>query len=377
MFEIILFLLVGSGSNNNHYKVFIIDEVHMLSISAFNALLKSIRRTTAFMLFLFYVPPKFIRFLILLFLVASVLILRELVYSEMVKKLEYIVKQENIKIDKGVLESIAQHADGYLRDAESLLGQIIAISGKEITQEEADLVIPRSDLNEIVSLFEYLSKKDSGKAIQLINTLVDNGINLKNFTADVIELLRKIMISKINPALVTNLGLDFGEALEMRISEVSAKLELDQVINFIERFSQAMLEIKNSFIIQLPLELAIVELCLSSKTINTNSVPSSVPVPLSINSYSVKNIKVDSVVKPKDEKINVSSVSKESSNNSISNFSKEEIKKRWSEVLIKVKPFNHSLSFVLQSCEISAVANSCLNLTFKYKFHQDGLIIRR
>jgi len=85
--------------------------------------------------------------------------------GDLVKKLEYIVKEEKIKIDKSILEAIARQSEGHMRDAESLLGQVVAIGGKEITREEANLVIPRSDLEDALNLIDYLSGKDATAAI--------------------------------------------------------------------------------------------------------------------------------------------------------------------------------------------------------------------
>jgi len=346
------------SSNSSHYKVFIIDEVHMLSISAFNALLKVLEE-----------PPQHVIFILCtteIHKVPNTIISRcqrfdfkHISVADMVKKLDYIVHQENIKIDKSILESVARHSDGYMRDAESLLGQIIAIGGDEITQEEADLVIPKNDLNEIVTLLEYLSKKDVIKAIQLVNNLADNGINLKNFVVDTVELLRQMMLGKVNPSLSSSLGLDFGESLEMKLSQVSAELSLEQILRFIEKFNSIIAEVKNSFIAQLPLELAIIEFSLAGEVKRSFVAPTPVATPKAV---SVKTeIKTDT--KTKEETVTVSS--------SGVSLNRDQILAKWSEVVAKVKPLNHSLSFALQACEVSAIQDAKLHLTFKYRFHQD------
>ena len=175
------------------YKVFVIDEVHMLSISAFNALLKVLEE-----------PPSNVIFVLCtteVHKVPSTIISRcerfdfkRVNMADMVKKLNYIAEQEGIKVDKEILEQVARHAEGYVRDAESLLGQLVAISGKEITQKEADLVLPRSDLDMILDLLDKLVKKDVSKSVRIVNNLVDNGVDLKKFTSDLIEVLRKLML---------------------------------------------------------------------------------------------------------------------------------------------------------------------------------------
>ncbi|MCG2695411.1 hypothetical protein L6248_00540 [Candidatus Parcubacteria bacterium] len=160
------------------------------------------------------------------------------------------------------MESIARQSGGHMRDAESLLGQIVAIGGKEITQEEADLVIPRNDLNEVINFIDFLIKKDSASCIKLINKLMDEGMDLKMFLNDLIEILRKIMLTKINPALTQKFGLELGESLEIKLGDISGGLNLERLLVIIERFMKARNEIKGSFIIQLPVELAAAELCM-------------------------------------------------------------------------------------------------------------------
>ncbi len=152
---------------NSKYKVFIIDEVHMLSISAFNALLKVIEEPPARVIFILCTTE--------VHKVPTTIISRcqrfdfkRISVSDIVKKLNYIIKAEDIKIDKSILEAIARQSGGHMRDAESLLGQVIAIGGKEVTQAEADLVIPRSDLGEVLNLIGFIEKKDAGSAIRLI-----------------------------------------------------------------------------------------------------------------------------------------------------------------------------------------------------------------
>jgi len=335
------------------YKVFIIDEVHMLSISAFNALLKTLEE-----------PPENVIFILCtteVHKMPSTIISRcqrfdfkKLNVGDIVAKLKYIIQKENIKVDKNILESIARHSEGYMRDAEGLLGQIVAISGKDITQKEADLIIPRSDINEIVNLIEMLVKKDSASAVRLVNKLVDEGVDLKAFVGDLIEVLRKILISKVNPGLEESLGLELGESLEMKINNVSSQITINQLIIFLNKFLITRNAVSSSFIIQLPLELAALELCLEG-------------------GGSVGVVRSDSIGN-KEEKKEVEV--KDSNKNSLTNESTkiDYILSKWGEVLAKVKTQNHSLSFILKACKpLKINEDGKLCLSFKYKFHKERL----
>jgi len=366
------------GSDKNKYKVFIIDEVHMLSISAFNALLKLLEE-----------PPRQVIFILCtteIHKIPNTIIsrcqrfdFRRIGLADMVKKMEHIVKSEGIKVDAKILETIARHSDGYMRDAESLLGQILSISDQEITEKEADLVIPHNDFKEIINFIDYLNKKDASKAIRLINNLIDNGINLKNFTVDLIEVLRKMMLAKISPNLADSLGLDYGESLELQINDL--KLELAQIVRFIEKFNEAHNNLRNSFITQLPLELAVVDLCAEAKPVANiyTSQPS-----VNITSTPIINKSAEKLVTPNIGANPSVAITPEVTPIATAvaplrplepfDSSLDMVVKNWNEVIARVKPLNHSLSFVLQTARVTGFHGNVIDLTFKYKFHKDRIV---
>ncbi len=338
------------------YKVFIIDEVHMLSASAFNALLKIIEE-----------PPKYVVFILCtteIHKVSTTIISRcqrfdfkKINTSDMLKKLSYVVKNEKIIVSKEILESIARQAEGHMRDAESMLGQIMAIGEKEITQEEADLVIPRNDLNEVLNLLSYLAKKDAANAIRLINKLIGEGVNFKTFLNDCIEFFRKLLLIKISPSLSTQFTNEYGEALEIRINESAKLFSLEQIIDYTEKFILAKSSLKDYFIEQLPIELVIAEICSSQSTVNfipkvaETKTPNDTPI---INKMPIN--------KPVDNFVNT--------DNEV-NLSIEQIMAKWNEVLAKIKQHNHSLSFILRVCQPRNISGNQLNIAFKYKFHKE------
>jgi len=349
------------------FKVFIIDEVHMLSISAFNALLKLLEE-----------PPNNTIFILCTteaHKIPDTILSRterfdfkRISASDIVKKLQYICSKEKIKIDISILENIARQSGGHMRDAESLLGQVVSIGGNEVSAEEADLVIPRSDINEVINLVEMLSKKDAGSAIGLVNKLLDDGISLKRFLSELIELLRKIMLSKIDQGLAEKFGLELGESTELRTAELSMKLQLDFLISIIERFLLVQTEMKGAFIEQLPLEIAIAELCLTESSIKTNEQNKPVQYsnapkyPTSATNFQTKN-----PPKPQVSQNNVNTQTE------AIDLNKNEIQKKWNEVLTKVKTHNHSLSFILKACQPKDLKDNKLCLAFKYKFHKERI----
>jgi len=356
----------------NKYKVFIIDEVHMLSPSAFNALLKIMEE-----------PPEFVVFILCtteIHKVPNTIISRcqrfdfkRIGINDMVKRLTYIARADEIKVDKEVLEMIARQSEGHMRDAESLLGQLVSLGGKEITRAEADLVIPRTDLGEAINLIGYLAKKDAGQGIKLVNDLLDNGIDLKTFTTNLVEILRKLLIAKINPALAEKLVLELGESLEIKLNEAGRDLTPEKIAVWLERFSEARQQIKNSFILQMPLELAIIELTSERPILKSNPVPAPMSAPAPSAPFNPANFRPQMFnARPAvavNQTTQVSPAPKVAVANP--NLTAEEIKQKWSEVLVKIKRYNHSLSFVLRACEPRDLNGNQLCLAFKYKFHKE------
>lgn len=337
-------------------RVFIIDEVHMLSLSAFNALLKIVEE-----------PPKHVLFILCTteaHKVPATIISRcqrfdfkRISPIEIVKKLSLIAAQEGVEVSREVLEDVARQSSGHLRDAESLLGQVLALGDKKIGVEEAELVLPRHHHQEALDLIEYLAKRNPGGAVSLINQLADNGVSFKNFLEEILMMLRKIMLQSVQPGLAERLGLDFGEQLEIRIGELAGEFSLTACLRALRRFLEVAQE-RSSAIPQLPLEMAVVELCTNADEAITGSTP--------VHSTSLRR----AAVTP-------SHVEKQSTQANLPpapDLSAAEVASRWPEVLVKIKKYNHSLSFVLQNCVPQDLKSGVLALSFKYKFHRDRIL---
>ena len=353
-------------------KVFIIDEVHMLSISAFNALLKIIEE-----------PPSYVVFILCTTEIQKVpgtvisrcerFDFKRISVSEIVIKLNNIASAEKISIDASVLEAVARRSGGHLRDAESLLGQIFALGDKKISAEQAELVLPHYNSYEAINLLDYLGKKDAAKAVSLVNNLIDSGVNFKTFTEEIISLLRKIMLNKLSPELADNLGLDLGESLEKRLTEVASHLGWEQIFAFTRRFLESASDNKSPLIPQLPLELSIVELCFNLTQPPTDSAAPVVPnlrretiMPAFKKNNDVPFIKAET-----SRPLNYASLPSQSEIDPKINLGATEVLAKWPEFLVKIKKYNHSLSFVLQNCQPQEIKDGKLALIFKYKFHHD------
>ena len=177
------------------YKIYIIDEVQMLSTSAFDALLKTIEEPPENVVFVFAttapqeVPPTILsrcqRF-----------DFRRIAFDDLVKYVKDIAKKEKIKITDDAVFILARKADGSARDCLSLLDQVIAYGGDEVTKESVEKTLGLVDQETLFELSEIISKKETQKGITLLNALVDSGTDIPEFVSGFLDHLRNILVAK-------------------------------------------------------------------------------------------------------------------------------------------------------------------------------------
>jgi len=247
------------------YKVFIIDEVHMLTREAFNALLKTLEEPPSHAIFILATTE--------IHKVPQTIISRcqrfdfhKLTLNKIVERLKGIAKAEGVKIDQQALELIALNADGAARDAESLLGQVMAMEDKDITLTEAQTILGTADISAVIEAIGFLISKDLPGALGFINKLVEDGYELGQFAKLLVNYLRKAMIlaawqsgreqDKIRALVAPELT---DEQFKI-ILEQGKKFTGADFIKTIRLFMRAENEIKSAALPQLPLELAMVEL---------------------------------------------------------------------------------------------------------------------
>lgn len=225
------------------FKVYIIDEVHMLTTEAFNALLKTLEEPPAHALFILCTtePHK---------LPATVvsrclrLKFRRASDQEMARALKRVVKAEKLKLKDEVLALISQQSDGSFRDGVKLLEQL-SFKSKVISLKRAQTLLGQGQEQEWL---KYLQARQLEPALQWLSQAVEQGIDLVNFGRTVLELLRQSWLAKY--------GLGQGQDLGFSEPELKALIEL---------LAPAVLGVKTAVIPQLPLELAVVDWCQSLK----------------------------------------------------------------------------------------------------------------
>ena len=184
---------IDTRPSRGKYRVFIIDEVHMLSASAFNALLKTVEEPPAHVKFILATTnPEKIPETILSRVQRYDF--RRVTLSEIVARLESIAAQEGIKPGDGLLRSLAEMAEGGVRDALGKLDQLVAFAGESPTVEDAERVFGLVSRKGLLELLEALSKGDAARGINFAEEVFDGGKDVAEVLAALIGLTRQLMI---------------------------------------------------------------------------------------------------------------------------------------------------------------------------------------
>lgn len=313
-------------------KTYIIDEVHMLTKEAFNALLKTLEE-----------PPENVFFILCtteIHKIPETIISRcqrfdfkRIDVKTIMTRLNYIAQMEGIASEDGAIDLIAKHAEGGMRDAIGLLEQM-SIDGKLGTNHV------RSHLgitghSTITTLIDLLEKKELTKALHVINEVHNEGYDLTSFTREILECLRDRLITSV------------------QIGEQTAFTK--EVLEMIERFEDARDGLRNTVIPQLPLEIAAIKICGDRAEIRAEVMP-------------VELIQAPEVTAKanEEEKETIKTVKQEYEHEHLKDG---DITKHWARVLEHVSP--PSLMRSLSDARVAGESDSTVKLTFGSQFHMD------
>lgn len=325
-------------------KIYIIDEAHMLTTEASNALLKTLEEPPSHVVFILATtnPEKLIdtihsRVVKINFTKAT--------KSEIVRSLERVVKGEKLKVNEDVLEVIAKASDGAFRDAVKILETLIS----ENIKLEKDIVSEFLFKNkgfEVEIFISLLAKKEAKSLLDSIQDFISKGVSVENVIFEITQRLRE--------GLLSNFGI--GE-------DKLAGFTKDELIYLIELFSEASKEITDSLIEELPLEIAVIKWCEGG----TNSVSNHDDVEELEETLTLevkKTIKNDA-----NEEVNEKEAEPSVNLKELKQVS-EDI---WKMVLTKIHPINASIEALLRSSKPMGFDGQSLKLGVFYKFHKERL----
>ncbi|MFQ7800758.1 MAG: DNA polymerase III subunit gamma/tau [Coprobacillus cateniformis] len=175
------------------YKVYIIDEVHMMSTGAFNALLKTLEEPPAHVVFILATtePHKILPTIISR---CQRFDFMKLSLTEIVNRMKSVVEQENYICDDEALEMIAKLADGGMRDALSILEQCLAYNDQHLTVQDVNHIYGIVSLENKIDFIKVLLSKDMKKSLFILDEMKTNGIDIKRLTLDLVDILKDIII---------------------------------------------------------------------------------------------------------------------------------------------------------------------------------------
>lgn len=348
-------------------KVYIIDEVHMLTAEAFNALLKTLEEPPGHVVFILCtteshkVPETILsRCLRIQF--------RKATEEELVRSFERIIKKEGLSADKEALILIAGLSDGSFRDGVKILEEMVSISKNEkITKDLVESKYQISSMEyQIAQMIRNFENRETKGALEGVSKLANDGIDIGHFMQNLIETLHNSLLLKA--------GVEGGSGFIVH----SLKLEIEDLKRLIELLSKAHSELKYAVLPQIPLELVIVEWTINARQPRvSDDARLQNPNNQSLKPVSLSKSRLQSEPKPtfsssesglprsdKDSSPNVAQqdMAKYSENDAL-----------WHALIDKVKAYNHSIAGVLRGCSIKSYDSKSLIIETNFKFHKEKL----
>ncbi len=341
------------------YKTYIIDEVHMLSTNAFNALLKTLEEPPEHAIFILatteiHKVPKTIlsrcqRFDFARFSTDII-----------VKKLSIISKKEKINISPEALEMIATVADGGMRDAESLLAQVFALGNKNIKVKEVSQILGTTTAINIINFINALVYTDIEAGLQIINNTIRNGYNMETFIRSIIDKLRILLFLSINTKNDNIKNLISVPKEEINDLQNLAKQSTPKIIiTMIEECTTALQKTKNTTILQLPLEIAVINIC--SNLTKSQKTTTNIHSEISSTETKTKSKQTTKKIDNEIEEETQSDVSKDNQT-------------KWKKCVKQLETQNKSLASLILQCDLKEITTEIITLTTTFSFYKDKIL---
>ncbi len=377
------------------YKVYVLDEAHMLTTEAFNALLKTLEE-----------PPDYIIFVLATTDVHKMLPtvlsrcqrfdFKRISTRQIVERLLYVSEQEHIKLERPAAELIARIAAGGMRDALSLLDQALAYAGEEISLAQVQSMLGLADPRAIFRLITSIAELNSSAVLHLIHELSEAGADLRQLNSQVVEYWRALMLARAGADVAAILDLTEDETREVK--QLSQLFGLEELTACARIFAQNDLLQKNQGTPQLGLELASLE-CIEvhRRTQSGQLVPSiqlrpaiSQPVaqaggsdhletrsprlPQAQKSTVSKNIveSVDAAVSPVEEKKEVQPSHSQSDGSKLA-LTVQRVSDAWESVIKRTRQkTSPAMLSMLRSCKIIGIESRTEQTVVVVQFDKEG-----
>ncbi len=325
------------------YKIYIIDEVHMLSNSAFNALLKTLEEPPEHVIFVLATtePHK---------IPATVLSrcqrfdFRRLFVQEIKGRLEEISREEGVQVEDGALTLMARSAGGGMRDAISLLDQLISYGSGRITREQVMDVLGTVDESRIAALVDALGKKDKAVALRTLNEMIDGGVEPKQLATQIVSFLRDLLLLRSGGKSLLDLPQESVELLE----RLAPEFTLDTLLLAVRKFEEAVRSPGAAAYPSLPLELAVLE------TVAALERPPA-PRPTAVPPARPAPAKRAEAARPKASPAPVRTGN------------------TWRDLLSILGKYDRTVQAIMRSGNLLEMSDDRVVISFRYRFHKDKM----
>ena len=279
------------------YKVYIIDEVHMMTSGAFNALLKTLEEPPAHVVFILATTEAH--------KVLPTIVSRCQRYDfskvddeDIIKRLKEIFAKENITYEEDALKSITTLADGGVRDALSIADQVIAYSGSNISEKDVEDLFGLASIEEKVDFLSNINEQNTKYVLEKMNKFIEAGVDIKRLTTDMLDILKDVIIYKNT----TDVSL-LVKLKENQVKDFSNKIANKKVLEMINILLDAQSNYKFVNNIRTLFEITLLKLLNISSTINVNNEPIK-----NTNENSLNNTSKETKVEEKQVQTNINSI---------------------------------------------------------------------
>ncbi|MBR3915120.1 MAG: DNA polymerase III subunit gamma/tau [Bacteroidales bacterium] len=239
------------------YKVYIIDEVHMLSQAAFNAFLKTLEEPPAYAKFILATTEKH-KILPTILSRCQIFDFKRITVDDIRLHLQNIAIKENITAEEEALNIIAQKADGALRDALSIFDQMVSFSGNNITYKDVIANLNVLDYEYYFRVVDYILAKDNNSILLLLNDVVENGFDIQHFIQGFAAHLRNLLLGKDQRIIDL---MEVSQQLKMRYAEQAQKCSQYFLLKSLDLANQCDLNFRNSSNKRLHVEICLMKMC--------------------------------------------------------------------------------------------------------------------
>lgn len=251
---------IGVAPTASKYKVYLIDEAHMITKEAANAFLKMLEEPPSHVVFVL-ATTEAVKIIPTVLSRVQRFDFKKLTQRQIVTKLTFITKAEKLAATPGALAALAAASDGALRDAEVMLTKLAGtVQGGAIDETAVQTVLGLVPLAWHGQLLAHLTTSNRSGALRFLNDIHTQGADMDQLAKGFLEYLRQVMISKIDSTILEQAGLAMADTQAQQMATFAATMDGAYLVRMIQTFTDARMQLRNTPIATLPLELAIIEL---------------------------------------------------------------------------------------------------------------------